>query len=103
MARVKATEDVYAPHPSGREGTFHLVARKGSMYDPDTLGAAEKPTLVTSAATQAEGTTDDATDGGYDSMKVTELRALADDRGIDHDGLKKDELVEALEQADQGA
>lgn len=32
-----------------------------------------------------------------EDMKVPELRELADEKGIDHDGLKKAELVSALE------
>lgn len=31
-----------------------------------------------------------------EDMKVPELRELADEKGIDHDGLKKAELVSAL-------
>jgi hypothetical protein len=107
MAKVKLTEDLMVPHPSGREGTFHLVARKGAFVDEKVIAAARKGQtpevvsgLVSSASlkTLAEpvaAPTDAAPD--YDGMKVAELRELAAAAGISHDGLKKDELVEALE------
>jgi len=36
-------------------------------------------------------------------MKVVELRALCDERGVSHAGLKKDDIIAALEYYDQTA
>ena len=118
MAKVKLEKDLYAPHPSGREGTYHLVGRKGASVDESLVAAAEGgKTLEQVAAENAGGLVstaslrggdevagdpDTAADGaeGYDALKVAELRQIADERGIEHEGLKKAELVEALEDAD---
>jgi hypothetical protein len=108
MAKVKLEKDLLEPHPT-REGAFHLVARKGDFVDERVVAAvnAGKPAvvpaegLVSSESLKASEPVA-ATEGeGYEAMKVAELRDLAAERGIDHDGLKKAELVEALEDADE--
>lgn len=98
MAMVKATEDIL--EPGVREGVAHLIARKGQMYD-ERLAPGRTPT-ASESHDDTERSAEDPTHEGYDGMKVAELRSLADDRGLEHDGLKKDELVELLEQDDAG-
>lgn len=110
MANVKLTEDLLVPHPSGREGTWRLVGRKGAYVDERVVAAANEgryedpsPAVVRNRpapkqAAEAAESGGDAVD--YGAMKKDELAKLAASRGLDVDGLKKDELVEALEDAD---
>jgi hypothetical protein len=115
MAKVKLEKDLFAPHPSGREGTYHLIGRAGALVDEALVKAAQGGKSLADAEAPAPGTTVRAASvprdetpagdasGDYGAMKVADLRKLADERGLDTDGLKKDELVEALEDADAQA
>jgi hypothetical protein len=112
MAKVKLEKDLLVPHPSGRKGTYHLVGRAGAMVDEEIVAAVKRgeygeqdaPSVVTSTRASKSAADadpqDDTAPQAYGDMKVAELRNIADERGIEHDGLKKDELVEALEDHD---
>lgn len=55
--------------------------------------------IAADSHTETQNVDSAASDGGYASLKVDELRELADQRGIDHAGLKKAEIIDALEAA----
>lgn len=64
-------------------------------------GESSQPVTMLDLNTQSEA--DEASEGGYEEMTKAELVDLADERGVEVSASwKKDEIIEALEAADQG-
>jgi hypothetical protein len=80
------------------EAAFLLVVAGGELDRSE----AERLGLV-SAEPAADDEAAGEAGGGLDAMKVADLRQLADELGVDHAGLKKAELVAALEAATKAA
>jgi hypothetical protein len=80
------------------EAAFLLVVAGGELdrSEAEWLG-------LVSAEPAADDEAGGEAGGGLDAMKVADLRQLADELGVDHAGLKKAELVEALEAATKAA
>lgn len=74
--------------------------RQGDMEFEVVVGSAEHKNLVTGGAEPIAAPTGD-TPGGLDGMTVKELRARADEVGVDlGDATKKADIVAVLEAAD---
>ncbi len=78
------------------------VAQGWTVDDAAEAPAAEHPKTEPEAppnaaveTTQAAAVAEQPSDG-FEDMKVAELRKIADDLSIQHDGLKKSELIEAI-------
>lgn len=61
------------------------------VTDPDTITRARKNQFFA-----VEGDEPDESSGGLDGMKIAELREMAEGRDIDHTGMSKAELRDAL-------
>lgn len=70
--------------------------RRGQMIDVGDVEAARLDALgfLTPATSKQQDS-----GGDVESMKVADLRALATEKGIDTDGLRKADLVDALKDA----
>lgn len=95
MSKIRITEDLWAPGVT--RGARTLVGRAGQLVD-EKLVAKHGGSTEPVAADDSDG---EPASKGYDGMKPKQLRALLDERGVDHSGLKKtQELVDALEYDD---
>lgn len=71
------------------------------VNDPDMVRRASgNPFFSVEEEAETEDVGAEASDDGYDDMKIAELRNLADASGINHDGMTKSELRDALRKAD---
>lgn len=90
-----------------RDAAFLLCGKGGTLLrsEAERLGLVESAEQYAVRAAVADPTHEivepvaAAPDADLEAMKVAELRSLADDLGVDHAGLKKADLVAALDAA----
>lgn len=108
---AKATQDIWIDNPD-YPGAKKRIAKRGQTVPDHYLKHATSTQVTGSATGSVVNNASIATDpdagagepegGAYDDMNVPDLKAAAKDRGIDGYGnMKKAELIEALEAADE--